>query len=99
MREPITSVGSYLVITVILIVLTGLNIGLSLVNLRGFNSALSLLIASVEVVIMALTLMHLRWSASMTRLVGVAGLLWLAILMTGTLDDVLTRAWLPVPGK
>ena len=43
--------------------------------------------------------MHLRWSQPITRLVGAAALLWLAILMVGTLDDILTRGWLPVPGK
>jgi caa(3)-type oxidase subunit IV len=97
--EPIASVGNYLLTTIVLILLTLVNIGLSFVPLHGFNSALALLIATVEVLIMALNLMHLRWSPPMTRLVGVAGLLWLAILMVGTLDDVLTRGWLPVPGK
>ena len=99
MREPITSVGSSVLITVVLIVLTLLNVGLAMVNLHGFNSAVALLIAAVEVVIMALTFMRLRGSPAMTRLVGVAGLFWLAILLSGTLDDVLTRGWLPVPGK
>ena len=82
-----------------LILLTLLNIGQSFVGLHGFNSALALLIAAIEVVIMATTLMHLRMSPPMTRVVGIAGLLWLAILMAGTLDDVLTRGWLPIPGK
>jgi hypothetical protein len=26
-------------------------------------------------------------------------LLWLAILIVGTMDDVLTRGWIAVPGK
>ena len=85
--------------TLVLLLMTALNIVLSMVNLRGLNSALSLGIATVEAVIMALVFMRLRWSPAMTRLVGIAGLLWLAILMVGTLDDVLTRGWLPVPGK
>jgi hypothetical protein len=33
------------------------------------------------------------------RLVAVVALLWLGILIVGTLDDVITRGWLPVPGK
>jgi len=86
----------YLLVTLVLLVLTGLNIGLALL---GFGGVLSLLIAVVEATIMAVVFMRLRWSPAMTRLVGVAGLLWLAILMVGTLDDVLTRGWLPIPGK
>jgi hypothetical protein len=27
------------------------------------------------------------------------GLLWLGILMVGTLDDVITRGWPGIPGK
>jgi cytochrome c oxidase subunit 4 len=75
------------------------NIGLAMIDLHGLNSAVSLLIAASEVVIMAVYFMHLRWSAPMTRLVGLAALLWLSILMAGTLDDLLTRGWLPIPGK
>jgi len=48
---------------------------------------------------MALFFMRLRWSPAMTRLVAVAALLWLAILIVGVLDDMLTRGWIPVPGK
>jgi hypothetical protein len=35
----------------------------------------------------------------MIRLVAMIALLWLAILIVGTMDDVLTRGWIPVPGK
>jgi caa(3)-type oxidase subunit IV len=90
---------NYVVTTLVLLLLTGINIGLSLVNLRGFNSVLSIVIATAEALIMVFVFMRLRWSPAMTRLVSVAGLLWLAILMVGTLDDVVTRGWLPVPGK
>lgn len=86
----------YLVTTLILLVLTGLNVGLAL---AGFGGAISLAIAAAEAVIMAVVFMRLRWSPAMTRLVGVAALLWLGILMVGTLDDILTRGWLPIPGK
>ena len=86
----------YLVATLILLVLTGVNIVLALL---GSGAVISLLIAAAEAVIMAVVFMRLRWSPPMTRLVSVAGLFWLAILMVGTLDDVLTRGWLPVPGK
>lgn len=86
-------------VTVALLVLTVINIALAFVDLRGWNSVVSLGIAAIEVVVMALVFMHLRWSSAITRLVAFAALLWLAILLSGTLDDTLTRAWLHVPGK
>jgi caa(3)-type oxidase subunit IV len=89
----------YVLTTLVLIVLTGINIGLALIDLRGFNGVVTLVIATVQVVIMVLVFMRLRESSAMTRLVGIAGLMWLGILLVGTLDDVLTRNWLPVPGK
>ena len=87
------------IVTVLLLVLTGLNIALAMVNLHGLNGFVALAIAAVQAVIMALVFMRLRWSPGMTRLVAVAALLWLGILMVGTLDDFLTRGWLPIPGK
>ncbi len=86
----------YVVATLVLLLMTGVNIALAML---GFGGVISLVIAALEAVIMAVVFMRLRWSPAMTRVVGVAGLLWLAILMMGTLDDVLTRGWLPVPGK
>jgi hypothetical protein len=43
--------------------------------------------------------MELRTSRGMPRVVALAGLLWLGILLVGTLDDRVTRNWLPVRGK
>jgi cytochrome c oxidase subunit 4 len=97
--ERIGSPLRYTVVTLVLVVMTVVNIGLAFVDLRGFNSVVGMAIAVAEVLIMAMEFMHLRWSSGMTRVVGLAGLLWLSILLVGTLDDVLTRGWLPIPGK
>jgi caa(3)-type oxidase subunit IV len=82
-----------------LVGLTVLNIFLTQVDLRGWNTAVGLVIAAAQAIVSALYLMHLRWSRPVVRLVGVIALLWLAILIGGTMDDVLTRGWLPIPGK
>ena len=92
-------VRTYAIVCGVLLVLTGVTIGLAHVNLGGFNAALALLIAAAKAVLIALFFMHLRGSSPLTRLVGIGALLWLAILIVGTLDDILTRGWLPVPGK
>jgi caa(3)-type oxidase subunit IV len=76
---------------VALLALTGLNVALAQI---GVNSAIGLAVASVQAVLIAVFLMHLRISPPLTQIVGVAALVWLAILLLGTLDDVLTRGWL-----
>lgn len=90
---------TYVVVTVVLLVLTAVNIGQSLLGLGAWSGLIALIIASVEVVLMALVFMRLHGSPAMTRLAALAGLLWLGILLVGTLDDILTRGWLPIPGK
>ena len=99
MNERIASTVGYVAVAIVVLVMTAVNIGLARLDLHGLNTVVSLLIAAVEVVVMAVYFMHLRWSAPMTRLVGLAALVWLSILMAGILDDILTRGWLAVPGK
>jgi len=84
---------------VVLLVLTGGSVAVAHVDLRGWNSLIALLIAAIQAVLIGQYLMHLRWSPPVIHLVALAGIVWLAILLVGTLDDILTRGWLPVPGK
>jgi caa(3)-type oxidase subunit IV len=51
-------------------------------------------VAAIAAVLIAVFPMRLRVSPPLTRIVGVAAVFWLAILLFGTLGDVLTRAWL-----
>ena len=88
-----------LLVDAALLILTGLTILLAHVNLGGFNAVVALLIAATKATLIALFFMELRTSPPMTRIVGLAALLWLGILIVGTMDDVVTRGWLPVPGK
>jgi len=99
MTERVVHPFRYVVVTAALLVLTIINIALAFIDLSGWNSVVSLTIAAIEVVVMALVFMHLRWNSAITRLVAVAAVVWLAILLAGTLDDILTRAWLQAPGK
>ena len=92
-------VRAYIVTAAVLLVLTGLTIGLAFAPLGPWNTVVALGIAATKGLLIALVFMHLRsWTAT-TRLTAAAGLFWLAILLAGTLDDVMTRSWLPVPGK
>ena len=97
--EKPVPVPTYVAVCAILVALTLLNIGLALLDLRGWNTVVGLLIAASQAAISGMFFMHLRWSRPLIRLSAIIGLLWLAILIVGTMDDVLTRGWIPVPGK
>ena len=97
--EKVVPTMTYIAACAALVVLTVLNIVLALVDLRGFNTVVGLVSAAIQAALSATFLMHLRWSRPVTRLVGIIGLLWLGILIVGTMDDLLTRGWLPVAGK
>lgn len=98
-RERVISRATYLLVDAVLLGLTAATIGLAHVDLRGWNTAVALAIAAMKATLIGLFFMHLRASPSLTRLVGLAALLWLGILIVGTMDDILTRGWLAVPGK
>jgi len=99
MGSETTSVRAYVLTALVLLTLTGLNIGLAFVPLGPWNTPIALGIAATKALLIGAMFMHLRSSPSMVRLTALVGLAWLAILMSGTLDDVLTRGWLAVPGK
>ena len=79
--------------------LAALTIGLAFVNLHGWNLVVALLIAAAKATLVAVFFMELRFSGGLPRLVLLGGLFWFGVLLMGTLDDVLTRGWLAVPGK
>jgi cytochrome c oxidase subunit 4 len=99
MYEPITPTKTYVLVFAVLMALTALTVGASLIDLGPFSTAIALAIAAAKATLIILFFMHARFSSGLTRLVIAAGLLWLGILIVGTMDDMLTRGWLPVPGK
>ena len=99
MLDRILSRRTYLLIDGALIALALISIGIAHIDLRGLNSAVALAIAAVKGSLIALFFMELKFSSALPRLVGLAALVWLSILLFGTLDDFLTRVWIPVPGR
>src|SRR5436190_6015325 len=99
MTDRLVPVRTYGIVCAVLLILTALTVGLARVDLRGLNGIVALVIAAVKAALIAWFFMHLRSSWPMTRVVGVAALLWLGILIVGTMDDIVTRGWLPIPGK
>jgi cytochrome c oxidase subunit 4 len=49
--------------------------------------------------LVVLFFMHVKYSPKLTKLVVVCGVFWLAIMLTMTETDLLTRTWMGIPGR
>jgi cytochrome c oxidase subunit 4 len=88
------SQGFYLAIGAILLVLTATTVGAAFVNLGPFNPVIALLIATIKATLVVLFFMHVKGaSEKLTGVVVVSGFFFLAILLTLSLADYLTRSW------
>ena len=88
------SQGFYLLIGIVLLVLTATTVGAAFVNLGPFNPVVALLIATIKATLVVLFFMHVKGaSEKLTGAVVVSGFFFLAILLTLSLADYLTRAW------
>jgi cytochrome c oxidase subunit 4 len=97
--EHVDSVGTYALVWALLLILTGVTTAVAYVDLGHFNVVAALSIAVGKMLLVALYFMHVRHSTQLTRLVVAGGLLWLGILITLTMADIVTRGWVGVPGR
>ena len=81
-----------------LLVLTGLTVGIAMIDLGPLNTIVALAIAVGKALLVILVFMHLRSSSRLTWLVVGSGFFWLALLITLTMSDYLTRGWVIVAG-
>jgi len=99
MSQHVASLKANYTVFGALMALLVVTVGAAYVDLGPFNLPVSLLIASVKVVMIVLVFMHVRYSHRLTWVFAGASLLWLAILILLTLVDYHTRGWLPIEGK
>lgn len=81
----------YCIVAALLLGLLALTVGLTYVPLGGFGAAAALTIAVVKAGLVAAFFMHLKWSSPAMRLFAAAGVVWLSLLIGGTLVDLLSR--------
>ncbi len=74
-----------------LCVLTVLTVVTAKQDYGAFNTPIALSIAGVKAALVILFFMHAKYSSKLTQLFAFAGFFWLAILLTFTLQDFLTR--------
>jgi len=111
MSAHVVPVKTYLGIFVALLVLTALttgaafidfgdvHTGIRLVDVIPLNTVVALAIAVVKMLLVILFFMHVKYSSGLTKVVVTAGFLFLAILVSFTLADELSRAWSPEAGS
>ena len=91
MASKVISETTYAVVLLALLVFTALTYLASKVDLGRLNLVIALAIAATKVSLVALYFMHARYSSRLTRVVIGTGLAWLAILISLTISDYLTR--------
>ena len=89
-----TSVKTYLIIGATLLVLTVATTLIAFVNLGPFNPVVALTIATIKALLVILFFMHVKGaSEKLTGAVVISGFFFLAILISLSLADYLTRSW------
>ncbi len=96
MSEHVVPVKIYIAVWAGLLVLTGLTTGVAYIDLGVFNTVVALAIAVAKMMLVVLFFMHVKYTPGIPRIVMVAAVFWLAIMMSLTLADELTRHWTPV---
>jgi cytochrome c oxidase subunit 4 len=99
MPDHSTSTATYYVVFALLLVLTGITVGVALVDLGPVNNVAAVGIAVIKASLVLVYFMHLRFTSRLTWVFAGAGFFWLIVLITFTMSDELTRNWLGVPGK
>jgi len=97
--EHIVSPKLYFVIFLCLMVLTITTVYAAKVDLNDIikgvplNIVVALTIAVCKAVLVILFFMHAKYSPKRTQLIIIAGVFWLAIMLSMTLADYGSRAW------
>lgn len=94
--KHLVPVSVYLTIFGLLMILTGVTVGVSFVDLGAMNAVVAIVIAVVKMLLVVLYFMHVRYSTRLTWAVIAGGFFWLLLLLLLTLADYATRGpgWL-----
>jgi len=89
----VVSRRTYFAIFAILLVCTYLTWQVAYFDLGPLNTVVALGIAVFKAVLVVLFFMHVRQGTRLTWVVVLSGVFWLAILLSVTMSDYLTRGW------
>jgi len=89
-----TSRRAYYIVFLVLLACTYLTWQVAYFDLGPLNTIAALTIAAFKAVLVVLFFMHAKYSTRLTWAVALGSVFWLAVLLTLTLSDYLTRPWL-----
>jgi cytochrome c oxidase subunit 4 len=93
----VVPISTYVLVFIALLIGTGLTTEVARFDLGRWNTIVALTIAVVKMVLVVLFFMHVKYATGLTRVVILAGFFWLAIMITLSCSDELTRTWEIVP--
>jgi cytochrome c oxidase subunit 4 len=90
------SVRTYLNVFVVLVLLTFATYNAAYFNFGNhvLNVLVAMGIAMTKALVVILFFMHVKYSSRLVWIFVSVGFLWLALLIVGTLHDIVSRAWL-----
>ncbi|HTR23847.1 MAG TPA: cytochrome C oxidase subunit IV family protein [Terriglobales bacterium] len=93
-HEHISTVGSSVLIWIILLVCTGLTAAVAFVDLGPANTIVALTIATFKAILVVLFFMHVKYThEKLTGLVIASAIFFLLILLALSMADYTTRLW------
>ena len=90
-KHHIVPLKVYLAIGAALFILTGVTVGVSFIDLGGWNVVVALLVAGVKASLVALVFMHLLYDRKIMLVVFITSILFLSIFIIFTMFDTMTR--------
>jgi cytochrome c oxidase subunit IV len=93
----ISPISLYVTIFLALMVLTAATVGAAYVDLGQFNFLVAMIIAVFKASLVVWYFMHVKYQSSLTKLVVATGLFFLAILLSMTLIDYVSKDYQPLP--
>ena len=88
----IVAFTTYVAVGLALFALTGLTIGISFIDLGGWNAVVAFGIAALKTALVAAVFMHLFYDRKIYLLVFLTAVVFLAVFIAFTMFDVLQRA-------
>jgi len=92
MSAHVVSIRAYILTFAVLMILLAATVGADLLDLGTFNAVIAFAVAAIKAALVAMFFMHVRFSNRLIWLFAGAGVFWLAIMVTLTMNDYLTRA-------
>ena len=99
MSEHIASKGFYVVIFAALMVLTGMTVVVTYLDLGPANLAVAMGIAVTKATLVVLFFMHVWWSDRLVKVTVATSVVFLLFLFSFTLADYFSRGLLGVAGR